>query len=88
MTFEEFFRKKKIDLMLLKASDPALFEELHLHYEEMGPKSFDHSKKFLFNILRRKYHLQEEVKQIPADATDPAPETKPAYKPLFKRGIS
>lgn len=35
----------------------------------MGEKSFDHSKKFLFNKLRRTYHLKEEPK--PAVVSQP-----------------
>lgn len=57
MTFEEFFAKKKIDLSALKLTEPALFEELNSHYEQMGPKSFDHSKKYWFNKLRRKFPI-------------------------------
>lgn len=60
MTFEEFFTKKKIDLKALKAADEPLFEEFRAHYSAMGEKSFDHSKKFWFNKLRKSYHLAEE----------------------------
>lgn len=55
MTFEEFFAKKKIDLLKIKQADATLFEKLKNEYELMGPKSFDHSKKFLFNSFRRDY---------------------------------
>lgn len=96
MTFEEFFAKKKIDLKALKAADEPLFEEFRAHYSAMGEKSFDHSKKFWFNKLRKSYHLAEEEvvvvkKSIQTDpvetataATD-ASVTKPAgFKPRFK----
>ncbi|MBB1644496.1 hypothetical protein [Sphingobacterium sp. UME9] len=96
MTFEEFFIKKKIDLKALQAADGPLFEEFKAHYSAMGEKSFDHSKKFWFNKLRKSFHLAEEetviakpiVKQVIADI---APDnsgvaaTKPAgFKPRFK----
>ncbi|MGJ1331865.1 hypothetical protein AACH28_17225 [Sphingobacterium thalpophilum] len=96
MTFEEFFIKKKIDLKALQAADGPLFEEFKAHYSAMGEKSFDHSKKFWFNKLRKSFHLAEEetviakpiVKQV---ITDTASETssihtaKPAgFKPRFK----
>ncbi|WP_312378059.1 hypothetical protein [Sphingobacterium sp.] len=96
MTFEEFFIKKKIDLKALQAADKPLFEEFKAHYSAMGEKSFDHSKKFWFNKLRKSFHLAEEetviakpiVKQV---ITDTASETssihtaKPAgFKPRFK----
>lgn len=57
MTFEEFFSKKKINLIRLKEEDASLFEKLQNEYELMGEKSFDHSKKFLLNKWRRKYSL-------------------------------
>jgi len=62
MTFEEFFKKKKIDLALLATAEPVLFAEFEAHYGLMGEKSFDHTKKYWFNELRRKYHTPEEVK--------------------------
>jgi hypothetical protein len=58
MTFEEFFAKKKIDLEALHKEQPDLFNEFRLHFAEMGEKSFDHSKKFWFNKLRREYLLK------------------------------
>jgi len=62
MTFEEFFKKKKIDLAQLKAAEPVLFAEFEIHYAQMGEKSFDHTKKYWFNNLRRLYHTPEEIK--------------------------
>ncbi|SMO59614.1 hypothetical protein SAMN06265350_104132 [Solitalea koreensis] len=58
MTFEEFFAKKKINLQALKKVQPELFDEFKTHFELMGEKSFDHSKKFWFNKLRREFLLQ------------------------------
>src|SRR5476651_758162 len=62
MTFEEFFKKKKISLDLLQAGEPALFAEFKNHYEQMGEKSFDHTKKYWFNQLRLKYPAPVETK--------------------------
>ncbi|WP_448139414.1 hypothetical protein [Sphingobacterium siyangense] len=96
MTFEEFFIKKKIDLKALQAADGPLFEEFKAHYSAMGEKSFDHSKKFWFNKLRKSFHLAEEetviakpiVKQVITDTasdTSGLAATKPAgFKPRFK----
>ncbi len=96
MTFEEFFIKKKIDLKALKAADEPLFEEFKAHYSAMGEKSFDHSKKFWFNKLRKSFHLAEEEtviakpveKQVTPDASSETfsiPTAKPAgFKPRFK----
>lgn len=62
MTFEEFFRKKRIDLVALQAAEPALFSEFKSHFDQMGEKSFDHTKKYWFNKLRLLYHLAAEQK--------------------------
>jgi hypothetical protein len=62
MTFEEFFKKKKIDLAALEKADGGLFSEFKTHFEQMGEKSFDHTKKYWFNKLRRQYVLAPEVK--------------------------
>lgn len=57
MSFEEFFNKKKINLVLFEKEEPELLLKLKSEYEEMGPKSFDHSKKFWFNKWRLKYRV-------------------------------
>jgi hypothetical protein len=62
MTFEEFLVKKKIDPVQLQDADQDFFDEFKSHFEQMGEKSFDHSKKFWFNKLRRAYPLTEVVK--------------------------
>jgi len=62
MTFEEFFKKKRIDLAALQLGEPALFSEFKIHYEQMGEKSFDYTKKYWFNKVRRQYNLPPEVK--------------------------
>ena len=102
MSFEEFFRKKKIDLEALGKADPALFSEFRTHYENMGEKSFDHTKKYWFNKLRLQYHLAPEVKEEKVQITVPqvqattveepaATSQAPAaggFKPRFKPGIT
>jgi hypothetical protein len=62
MTFEEFFKKKRIDLAALQSGEPGLFSEFRKHFEQMGEKSFDHTKKYWFNKLRLQYHLAPELK--------------------------
>jgi hypothetical protein len=62
MTFDEFFKKKRIDLVALEKAEPALFSEFKTHYEQMGEKSFDHTKKYWFNKTRRQFPLAPEVK--------------------------
>lgn len=98
MTFEEFLIKKKIDAIQLKAKENAFFSEFESHFLQMGEKSFDHSKKFWFNKLRRAYHLKEEPKpgkeeakivEIPASVqeksgADTINQKKSAYLPRFK----
>lgn len=88
MTFEEFFKKKRVDLAALEKAEPALFSEFKAHYEQMGEKSFDHTKKYWFNKTRRQYPLAPEVKTekpqianpiaeqtITESLTEPAPTT-------------
>ncbi len=58
MSFEEFFNKKKINLALFEKEEPELLLKLKSEYEEMGAKSFDHAKKFLFNKWRGKFKIQ------------------------------
>ncbi|MFY8171272.1 MAG: hypothetical protein ACOVJ4_01390 [Sphingobacteriaceae bacterium] len=58
MTFEEFFAKKKINLDTLKSKDEVLFQELKNHFDQMGYKSFDYTKKYLFNPLRNQYPVE------------------------------
>ena len=96
MTFTEFFHKKKIDLVQLQNAEPGLFAEFKSHYNQMGEKSFDHSKKFWFNKLRKIYHLKVEPKPakviielnpIASQAeplSSPEPEVKKGFSPRFK----
>ena len=100
MTFEEFFAKKKIDLAALQKADQSLYEEFKKHYVAMGPKSFDHTKKFWFNRLRKSYHVAEtivdkkevqpasekEQQSVKAEAS-PATTTATGFKPRFKAPV-
>jgi hypothetical protein len=102
MTFEEFFKKKKIDLEAFGKAEPALLSEFRTHFEQMGEKSFDHTKKYWFNKLRLLYHLAPEVKEekviientlAEQTITDTLSETTgpPAnvgFKPRFKAGMT
>ena len=74
MTFEEFFKKKKIDLTALQAGEFALFSEFKTNFGEMGEKSFDHSKKYWFNKLRHQFPLAPEVKTEKAAIANPLAE--------------
>lgn len=101
MTFEEFFKKKKIDLPALQNGEPALFAEFKNHYEQMGEKSFDHTKKYWFNKLRlrfpapiepkvEKVHIENQlaeqtITESLVEATTPAPSV--GFKPRFKAGM-
>ena len=96
MTFEEFFQKKRINLTALQAGEPALFAEFKTHFEQMGEKSFDHTKKYWFNKLRLLYHLAPELKPekihienqlaeqtIVETLTDTIPKPTIGFKPRF-----
>ncbi|EOR93230.1 hypothetical protein ADIARSV_3649 [Arcticibacter svalbardensis MN12-7] len=96
MTFEEFFTKKRINLELMAEADPTLYTEFKSHFNLMGEKSFDHSKKFWFNKLRHLYHLAIVPKDKPvviepnlAAQAEPLQSptieiTQPVAKPGFK----
>ena len=102
MTFEEFFVKKRIDLLAFEKAEPALFSEFKTHFGQMGEKSFDHTKKYWFNKLRRQFHLAPELKpEKPAIANPLAQQTiteslteqsaaaqpaKQGFVPRFKAG--
>ncbi|MBD1424367.1 hypothetical protein, partial [Sphingobacterium arenae] len=104
MTFEEFFAKKKIDLSQLQRGNRLLYDEFRQHYVQMGQKSFDHTKKFWFNKLRKQYALLEEEETTakdqavsaeiletmsPDSAGIVAASSKPAgFKPRFKAGAT
>jgi len=76
MTFEEFFIKKRIDLPAFEKAEPGLFSEFKTHFDEMGEKSFDHTKKYWFNKLRHQFHLAPEIKvEKPAIANPLAQQT-------------
>lgn len=78
LTFDEFFMKKRIDLELLERGRPELFEEFSMHYPVMGEKSFDHTKKYWFNRLRKEFPLSEEKVARLAKSTAPKPLETPS----------
>jgi hypothetical protein len=88
MTFDEFLKKKKIDPVQLQKAEPSLFSEFNSHFGQMGEKSFDHSKKFWFNKLRRSYHLTEEPKVVPAkeviEINEIASQAEPLISPTLE----
>lgn len=76
MTFEEFLIKKKIDPVQLQDADQDFFDEFKSHFNQMGEKSFDHSKKFWFNKLRRANPLAEQVKILAVAEVLEAPQAE------------
>lgn len=54
--------------MLLRSAKPDLYEEFRRDYTQMGEKSFDHTKKYWFNRLRKEFLLEviEVPKEVPA----------------------
>jgi hypothetical protein len=101
MTFEEFFQKKKISLVALEQGEPSLFSEFKVHFEQMGEKSFDHTKKYWFNKLRLRFPTPTEVKVEKVAIANPLAEqtinetlsetpSSPSvgFKPRFKAGAT
>ena len=100
MTFEEFFKKKRIDLPALQNGEPVLFAEFKDHYERMGEKSFDHTKKYWFNQLRHRFpapveakvekvHIENQLAEqtITEALTETAAPASVGFKPRFKPGM-
>ncbi|HEY8928515.1 MAG TPA: hypothetical protein VIM55_04970 [Mucilaginibacter sp.] len=103
MTFDEFFKKKRIDTAALQKAEPALFSEFKAHYEQMGEKSFDHTKKYWFNKTRRQFPLAPEVKTEKPQIANPIAEqtitesltehsapapAKMDFTPKFRAGVT
>ena len=102
MTFEEFFKKKRIDLAALQSGEPGLYAEFEKHFNQMGEKSFDHTKKYWFNKLRLLYHLAPELKPEKVHIENPLaqqtitealieealPPPSVGFKPRFKAGMT
>lgn len=102
MVFEEFFKKKKIDLAALQAAEGSLFSEFKEHFEQMGEKSFDHTKKYWFNKLRRRFPAPQEIKTekfstpnpiaeqtITESLTEPVtPSPKVGFTPKFRAAVA
>lgn len=85
MTFEEFFAKKKIDLNKLREAESGLYSEFKSHFEQMGEKSFDHTKKFWFNKLRRLYHLDQPERAVTQVDTRIASQAEPLNSPSIEQ---
>ena len=104
LTFDAFFKKKRIDLTALQKAKPGLFSEFKTHYEQMGEKSFDHTKKYWFNKTRREFPLAVEAKtekphianplaeqtitESLSETQAPAPSPKVGFTPRFKAGAT
>lgn len=101
MLFEEFFGKKRIDLVALQKAEPGLFTEFKEHYALMGEKSFDHTKKYWFNKLRLQFPLAVEPKAEKVKIDNPlaeqtiteslieqtAPSPKLGFTPKFRAAV-
>ena len=85
MTFEEFFAKKRIDLVQLEKAEPVLYSEFKSHFAAMGEKSFDHTKKFWFNKLRGIYHLAHPEKATAKIEEAIASQAEPLSSPTIEQ---
>ena len=99
LTIVEFFSKKKINLKAIEKEQPELYVEFVRDYSQMGEKSFDHSKKFWFNKLRKQYLLADEPIVVETKLQQSGSVEKPVdnqsiiskpsgFKPKFKSSIS
>ncbi|MEM6261951.1 MAG: hypothetical protein AAGI38_05550 [Bacteroidota bacterium] len=74
--FEDFLIQKRIDPQAFRMARSEEFAQYAFLFEKMGAKSFDHQKKFYFNLLRKEFLLA----QIP-EIAKVAPTTQKPVKP-------
>jgi len=74
MVFEEFFKKKRINLEALQKVEGSLYAEFKEHFDQMGEKSFDHTKKYWFNTLRHRFPISQEIKTEKVHIANPLAE--------------
>lgn len=77
--FIEFLKAKKIDADRWKKIRSDEFHSLENAFNEMGPKSFDHSFKFKFNPIRLEFPLKE-TSPLPDKPKGPGPMKRPVMK--------
>lgn len=73
--FDIFFEEKRIDLKAFRENRKDLCEELEKLFNQIGPRSFDQQKKFLFNPLRLDFPLK-----TPLPEKSKPIKTKPALR--------
>lgn len=79
--FEEYLRQKKIDPEAFKMNEPETYGSFKSQFLHVHPESFTLQKLFLINLLRRKYHFQNE-------AAAPAGSVKTKAKPVVRKPSS
>jgi hypothetical protein len=97
VNFEEYLISKKIDSEAFKLSEPLIWEDWKIQFEQMHPNSFTIQKLNLINPVRRKYpgkqiaEVKPEVKKKEETTTEASPAaatpsvSKPAVaRPVFK----
>ena len=62
-TFEAYLEAKKLDHAAWQAAEPAVYAEQAALFAEVGPKSYDHLKKFQINDWRLAYPALSEAER-------------------------
>lgn len=87
MNFAEYLVSKKIDEVLFKEKENALWIIWRQEFETMHPNSFTAQKLYLINPIRRKYPLKIDVVNPAGAISNPVSETvvsKPAKPAMAK----
>ncbi len=83
LNFEDYLKGKKIDPELFRTSEPGIWDEYKMLFEQMHPESFTAQKLFKINGIRRKYPCKQETEQA-KPAPSVAPKPKIFVKPKMK----
>lgn len=84
MTFEEYLVGKKIDPVLFREGEPALWSSWERDFAQLHPASFTAQKLYLINTLRRKYHLKVSTPQAGHVPAAEKPANKPSARPIVR----
>jgi hypothetical protein len=62
VNFEDYLLSKKINSLAFKAAEPECWQAWQEEFNHVHPDSFTSQKLYLINPIRRKYPLQESIK--------------------------
>lgn len=96
MNLDDYLISKKIDPVIFREKEPALWKSWEYELEQMHPNSFTAHKLYLINPIRRKYPLKAEsvsiekttpvaIADVSAITDSPSPEPPSIAKPVVSK---